>query len=274
MNETIVDFGDVSSILSIVLIAFIVCDTVGLVHRAGTIRLTGKFVLLLVMCTLIGLFNVRTDGCVLSLIFGGLLLILIVVFAPRVHRTLRDINEDSISGFGFFKFHSNTRRGQHRRVRGVIGTMYHTDSSVDSGRVNTLVIFRRRAVLNSVVSSNAIVSTGISPRVVNGVFCPNTPLRSKTTIFHSNEVYTTNYVLPLAPGRSVDDRLKAHRETSVNVDRRDSTIVIIMSRRAKTVSITCGNELHENVSSNSLQRVLVRRFIGPRRSRKGSGVGG
>ncbi len=190
-----------------------------------------------------------------------------IVFRPRLHEVLRHINEAGLSTSRLF---SRSRDVRTRDVSGVYGTT----NFVRRGGVNTLVIFRHRARLNRVVGANAVVSTISSISIIGGVFFPGSPLRSNTIVIHSNEVCTTNYVLPLDGTSLLGSSVNAHRHTTVNVDRGDSTIILIISRRANAVSVTRNNGVAQGCGSIATTTRLHHLLVGARGARGGASITG
>lgn len=257
------------SFLSVIIITIVVCLYIQVVERAETVRLTGNVIFVTLMCFIIGLLGVRTTATVFGAVFGGVVLVIIVLFTPRVEGVLRRVNGNATQG-GFGAVIRPNITIRLTNVRSYVRSAVRTYSSLDSAHANTLVIFRGRALLNGIVSDNALLGTGPSGTLVGGIFCPGAPLRSNTVIVEGNGVLTTNYVLPLAGGR-LGAHFNAHRHTTINLARRDSTVMIIISRRANSVSITEGNILADSVSSNRLESVLVDAFV-PDNSSSSSGV--
>lgn len=125
--------------------------------------------------------------------------------------------------------------------------------------INTLVIVRRGIPLSRVIHANRVVSTTVGRHLVRGVFFGGDPLRSKTVIVDGGHVGTTKYVLPISRSLGVPGRLNLHRQTTVNVSRRSSTRTVVISRRAKTVSITCHKRFCLHLGTRRLRDVLAGR---------------
>lgn len=174
-----------------------------------------------------------------------------MVFRPRLETKLRRVKE---AGFGFF---SGGDVDMSRRVfGGAVRRVMRTLCSLSERGVKTLVVLRERAGVKSVVGANADVSNTVSERLLVGVFVPGAPLRSKTIIVESTRVGTTTYFLPLARSGSLDGSLNAERETTMKMDRISSYVSLVMSRRAKSMSVTGTNGLCEGVSGREVVGVL------------------
>lgn len=125
--------------------------------------------------------------------------------------------------------------------------------------INTLVIVRRGLPLSSIIHAKRVVGTSVGRHLVRGVFFGGDPLRSKTVIVDGGHVGTTKYVLPISRGLSVPGRLKLERHTTVKVSRISSTRTVVMSRRAKNVSITCGKRFCLHLGTRRLRDLLAGR---------------
>ncbi len=244
-----------------------ICGYLGFVHSAEAVRLLGNLIVLMVVVRMDCFTGLRTMCCFLTGTVRLKLVTVLVIFRPRLEHNLRRLNEGNVNGV--FDFTKRCRR----RAEGAVATAIRTYQDVSGDHVNTLVIFRHASGLHRVVRANVSVGTGMDTRLVVGVFVPGAPLRSKTVVVEGGRVTSTAYFLPLARGRDLDGRLNAQRETNVNVSRRSSTIIIVMSRRAKEVSVTLSNRLRAGLAPSKLRRVLIRLLsTGGRRGPDGVGV--
>lgn len=206
------------------------------------------------------MLRVHLLNSVLSGLIDIKIVTLVIVFRRSVHQFLCRVNSRGDVHQLIHFFRSDGRDRGRTGGRAVVPVIL-TYVDVTGGCINTLVIVRQNIPLGSVVSANRRVSTGVGRHLVRGVFFGGSPLRSKTVIMDGGQVVTTNYVLPIDRGLSVPGRLKLHRHTTLNVSRDDSTVTIVISRRAKQVDITVGNRFGLQLSTRRLRDVLARRVL-------------
>lgn len=175
----------------------------------------------------------------LNSVFSGLIdikiLTLVILFRSRVEHFLLALNSRRRTDTLMHFLANGGGRGLRRSS---VVPVIVTYVDVKGRGMKTLVIVRHGMPLSSIVHANRVVSTGVGRQLVRGVFFGGDPLRSNTVMVDGGHVGTTKYVLPMSRGLSVPGRLKLHRQTTVNVSRISSTLTVVISRRAKTVSIT------------------------------------
>lgn len=115
------------------------------------------------------------------------------------------------------------------------------------------------------------VNKRIAGRLLVGVFVPGAPLRSKTIVVRSCGVTATTDCLPLSRDSFVPGRLKAERHTTVKLNRIDSTVAVVISRRANNIDVTRGADLLHRVDQSSFITCLASRLIIRRRRRGAAG---
>lgn len=178
-----------------------------------------------------------------------------MVFRPRLEGTLRRLKRGGFIS-GVVPFSSNERIRRHFGS-GAVGRLMGTYFSVNRIGAKTLVMVRRRVQLSRCIEANVGVSNVLADRLLVGVFRRGAPLRSKTIVIQKGHMMTTAYCLPLSSGVRLDGRLKAERETNINVDRTASSLAVVISRRAKRISITENNRLSEKLGDGRLHRMLI-----------------
>lgn len=180
---------------------------------------------------------------------------IVIVFRPRLEGILRRLKRGQVVT-SLVPFSTNGRIGREF-ASGAVDRLIGTYFSVKRIGAKTLVMVRRGRLLASCVEANVGLSTVLADRLLVGVFRRGAPLRSKTIVMERGEVITTAYCLPLSSGVRLDGRLKAQRETNIKVDRRASSIAVVMSRRANRMSMTRKKGLAENMGDTGLERVLI-----------------
>lgn len=194
----------------------------------------------------------------LNSVFGALvginILTLVMLFRSRVHHFLLALN--SRRRIGTLTHFFAKGGGRSLRRRSVVPIMV-TYVDVNGRGMNTLVIVRRGIPLSKMMHAKRVVGTSMGRHLVRGVFFGGDPLRSNTVMVDGGHVGTTKYVLPMSRGLSVPGRLKLHRHTTVKVSRRSSTRTVVMSRRAKSVSITCRKRFCLHLDTRRLRDLLA-----------------
>lgn len=179
----------------------------------------------------------------------------VIIFRPRLEQTLRGLKRGGLfDGVGPF---SGGGRGREFSSRALSDVM-ETYCTVKDMYAKTLVMMRRIVRLARCRVAKVRLSYGISSRILVGVFRRGAPLRSNTIVVEKSEVASTAYCLPLSSGVAVDGSLKAERHTTLKVDRIYSTLIVIISRRAKLISITSKKQLLQTVGTRRLQDRLDR----------------
>lgn len=154
-------------------------------------------------------------------------------------------------------FSGGGRSGRGRK--GFVTPIILTYVGVTGGGAKTLVYVRRSISLAICRRANRVFGTSTGTHLVRGVFFGGDPLRSNTVVVTSGHVGTTNYVLPITRGTGLPGSVKLHRHSNLKVSLRASTLMVVISRRHKGVSITRGNGVRIGIATRSLRRVLSKR---------------
>ena len=103
IKRAIISFNTLGDLLDVLLVAFVIYSGVKLIRETRAIQLAKGVILLAVVYFFVSLFNMETSKYILSLVFGNLLIILVIIFSPEIRHALESVGRSSVSNISLKK---------------------------------------------------------------------------------------------------------------------------------------------------------------------------
>ena len=102
IKRAIVSFNSIGDILDVLLVAFVIYSAIKLIKDTRAFQLVKGVVLLAAVYFLVSILNMEASKYLLSLLFGNLLIILVIIFSPEIRHALESVGRSSVSNINIF----------------------------------------------------------------------------------------------------------------------------------------------------------------------------
>ena len=93
------------------------------------------------------------------------------------------------------------------------------------------------------------------------MFVPNTPLHDGAVIISNNRIVSAACILPLADDKSISKKLGTRHRAAIGMSKESDAIVVVVSEETGKVSIAKDGTLIEDVTDETLKRILLKHVV-------------
>ena len=117
IKRAIISFNTLGDLLDVLLVAFVIYSGVKLIRETRAIQLAKGVILLAIVYFFVSLFNMETSKYILSLVFGNLLIILVIIFSPEIRHALESVGRSSVSNISLLNFKKRDEQEQEEIIK-------------------------------------------------------------------------------------------------------------------------------------------------------------
>ena len=102
IKKAIVSFNSIGDIFDVLLVAFVIYSAIKLIKDTRAFQLVKGVILLAAVYFVVSLLDMEASKYLLSLLFGNLLIILVIIFSPEIRHALESVGRSSVSNINIF----------------------------------------------------------------------------------------------------------------------------------------------------------------------------
>lgn len=243
----IIEQFDGSSVIDVLLIAFVIFWTVRLLTgtRAMT-QLRGALLLLLIAVLLGRMFDLTVVNFLVRNSFTALLIGAAIIFQPELRRALDRIGRTGLQGW---------LKGP--RYAEVIDSIVRATTQMSRERHGGLFVIERETGLQDVIETGIPVDARVSPELLAGIFFPNSPLHDMAVVLRGDRVVAASCVLPLASELPRDGRgLGTRHRAAIGITEQTDALSVVVSEETGDITVGLGGRLTHVADERRLRAVL------------------
>ena len=123
IKRAIFSFNSIGDILDVLLVAFVIYSAIKLIKDTRAFQLVKGVILLALGYFIVSLLNMEASKYLLSLLFGNLLIILVIIFSPEIRHALESVGRSSVSNIGIFNLKNRDESAIQESVKGAINSV-------------------------------------------------------------------------------------------------------------------------------------------------------
>ncbi len=217
--------------------------------------LRGLLILLLGLVFLVGAFELRALGWILSNALTVLVIAIPIVFQPELRRALEQIGR---GGLVFKRQLPEDHRSQ------VIDEICRTAERLSERRHGALIVLQRESNLDEFMRTGVRIDSVVNAELLLTIFWPKTELHDGAVIIdRDGRVASAAAVLPLTASRNLPDKKMGTRHrASLGISEVTDAICVVVSEETGKIAITNDGRMVSRLDAERFRAILWA-FYGP-----------
>ncbi len=260
-KRAIFSFNTLGDLLDIILVAFVIYSGIKLIRETRAIQLAKGVILLAVVYFLVSLLDMETSKFLLGLLFGNLLIILVIIFAPEIRHALESVGRSSVSNINLFNLKNRDEAATQENVKNSINAVCRACSDMSDKQIGALIVLEKDTKLGEIAKTGTEVDAKVTTELICNIFYPKAPMHDGATIIKEGRVVAAGCILPLTGHSGISSDLGTRHRAGIGMSESSDAIVVIVSEETGAISVAEKGRLTRNISGGDLREMLTKNFI-------------
>lgn len=184
-------------------------------------------------------------------ILGLLAIFLIVVFQPELRQAMIRLGQTRFFG------------KRNPRVMKLADAITEAVEFLSKNQFGALIVIERDVRLGGLVEGGVQLDAVISPRLLQTIFWPNSPLHDLAVVIRGDRVIASSVQLPLAETGEVAMRLGSRHRAAVGVTIESDALVVVVSEETGKARLAEFGALSAPIPLDEFKQKLLERLHAP-----------
>lgn len=256
IKRAILSFNTVGDLLDIILVAFVIYSGIKLIRETRAIQLAKGVLLLFAVYFFVSLFNMETSKYILSLIFGNLLIILVIIFSPEIRHALESVGRSSVSNISLLNFKNRDEVEEQEKIQKTINAVCKACAEMRDKKIGSLIVFERETKLGEIAKTGTMVDAIVTTEMICNIFFPKAPMHDGAVIIKDGRVVSAGCILPLTSHQGISSDLGTRHRAAIGMSESSDAIVVVVSEETGTISVAKRGKLNRGISDGDLREIL------------------
>lgn len=261
IKRAIVSFNSLSDILDVLLVAFVIYSAIKLIRDTRAFQLVKGVVLLAAVYFMVTIFNMEASKYLLSLLFGNLLIILVIIFSPEIRHALESVGRSSVSNISLFNLKNRDESAIQESIKDSINSVCKACGDLSDKQIGALIVFEKDTMLGEIAKTGTMLDATVTTELICNIFFPKAPMHDGAVIVKDGRVVSAGCILPLTGKNDLSSELGTRHRAAVGMTESSDALVVVVSEETGQISIAEKGRLNRNISDGDLREILSRSFI-------------
>ena len=261
IKRAIFSFNSIGDILDVLLVAFVIYSAIKLIKDTRAFQLVKGVLLLAAVYFIVSLLNMEASKYLLSLLFGNLLIILVIIFSPEIRNALESVGRSSVSNFNIFNFKNRDETAIQESVKESINSVCRACSDMSDKQIGALIVFEKDTMLGEIAKTGTALDASVTPELICNIFFPKAPMHDGAVVIKDGRVVSAGCILPLTGHNNLSSELGTRHRAAVGMSETSDAIVVVVSEETGMISVAEKGILNRNISAGDLREILTKSFI-------------
>ncbi len=262
VKNAFLSFNTIGDLLDVVLVAFVIYSAIKLIRETRAIQLAKGVILLAVVYFIVSILDMETSKFILSLVFGNLLIILVIIFSPEIRHALESVGRSSVSNINIFNLKNRDENQVQEMIKNSINSVCRACSDMSDKQIGALIVLERETKLGEITKTGTVLDAEVTTELICNIFFPKAPMHDGAVIIKEGRVLAAGCILPLT-GRNnnVSSELGTRHRAAIGMSESSDAIVVIVSEETGAISVAEKGRLQRNISGGDLRELLTKTFV-------------
>lgn len=261
IKRAIVSFNSIGDILDVLLVAFVIYSAIKLIKDTRAFQLVKGVVLLAAVYFLVSILNMEASKYLLSLLFGNLLIILVIIFSPEIRHALESVGRSSVSNINIFNLKNRDESAIQESVKESINSVCKACSDLSDKQTGALIVFEKDTMLGEISKTGTLLDAAVTNELICNIFFPKAPMHDGAVIIKDGRVVSAGCILPLTAKNDVSSELGTRHRAAIGMSESSDALVVVVSEETGQISVAEKGILKRNISDGDLREILIKAFI-------------
>ena len=241
----------ITDILDILIIAYMVYRLLGLVRRNNATRVL-KGVLLILLVLWISSYGLRGLNYLLSHILEWGIVALIILFQPEIRRLLEQMGSSQWKIMSIF----SKPAVDEETLTAAISQTVQACGDMSRSRTGALIVFERQNQLDEILRSGTKLDAQVSSELLKNIFFVKAPIHDGAVIIRSGRVLGAGCMLPLSRNVNLSKDLGMRHRAGIGMSENSDAVVVLVSEETGAISVAVGGMLKRHLMTETLEQLL------------------
>lgn len=260
IKRALFSFDGIIDLLDVILVAFVIYAAVKLIRGTRAFQLAKGVVVLAVVYLFVTLLEMKASEFILNFIFGNLLMILVVIFAPELRHALERMGRGSATISNILNFKNKDESEIQENIKHSINSVCRACAEMSDNKVGALIVFEKDALLGEISKTGTYIDASVTTELIGNIFFPKAPLHDGAVIIKDGRVVSAGCILPLT-NNLLSKELGTRHRAAVGMSESSDAIVVVVSEETGSISVAQNGTLTRKISDGDLREVLMKNFI-------------
>jgi len=217
--------------------------------QAGTV-LRGIAIMIVGVAVLTSVTQLPAISWILQTILPALLIVVPVVFAPEIRRTLERVGRAD-----FFR-----RASPATEVPMYIQAVVAAAKRLSERRHGALLVIERDVGLDDFSSTGLRLDAEVSTELLLQIFYPNTPMHDGAVILRRERLLAAGCVVPLSSGNTLaasERRMGLRHRAALGISEVSDAVAVVVSEETGILSVAHNGRMIRRLDPQRLQNILL-----------------
>lgn len=260
IKRALFSFDGIVDLLDVILVASVIYASVKLIRGTRAFQLVKGVIVLAVVYLVATLFEMEASEFILNFIFGNLLMILVVIFAPELRHALEKMGRGSATISNIFNFKNKDENELQENIKKSINSVCRACADMSDKKVGALIVFEKDTLLGEISKTGTYIDAAVTTELIGNIFFPKAPLHDGAVIIKDGRVVSASCILPLT-NNLLSRELGTRHRAAVGMSESSDAIVVVVSEETGSISYAQNGSLTRKISDGDLREVLMKNFI-------------
>lgn len=260
VKRALLSFNGISDLLDVLLVAFVIYSAIKLIRETRAFQLAKGVLLLAVIYLIVTLFEMQASEFILSFIFGNLLMILVVIFAPELRHALESMGRSSVSIFNILNFKNKDETELQENIKSSINSVCRACTDMSDKQIGALIVFEKETLLGEISKTGTQLDAKVTTELIGNIFFPKAPMHDGAAIIKDGRVISAGCILPLTSNTQLSSELGTRHRAAIGMSESSDAIVVVVSEETGAISVAEKGHLKRNISVGDLREILTKNF--------------
>ena len=183
-------------------------------------------------------------------------IILIVVFAPELRRSLEQLGTNK-----FRSFFGIASKSLENKTKETVYMVAIAATEMAKKKTGALIVLERDIKIQDIISTGIAINSEVSPQLLCNIFVPNTPLHDGAVIISDNKIAAAACMLPLSDDTEISKEFGTRHRAAIGASKNSDSIVVVVSEETGKISIAKDGTLIVDVKEEALKKVLLKNML-------------
>jgi diadenylate cyclase len=261
IKRAIISFNSVGDILDVILVAFVIYSTIKLIKDTRAFQLVKGVLLLAAVYFVVSLLNMEASKYLLSLLFGNLFIILVIIFSPEIRHALESVGRSSVSNINLFNLKNRDETAIQEFVKESINSVSRACSDLSDKQIGALIVFEKDTMLGEITKTGTPLDASVTPELICNIFFPKAPMHDGAVVIKEGRVVSAGCILPLTGDNNLSSELGTRHRAAIGMSETSDAVVVVVSEETGMISVAEKGTLKRDISAGELRERLTKSFI-------------
>lgn len=261
IKRAIFSFNSIGDILDVVLVTFVIYSAIKFIRDKRAFQLVKGVIILAFGYFIVSLLNMEVSKYLLSLLFGNLLIILVIIFSPEIRNVLENVGSRSVSNINIFNFKNRDESKIQESIKSAINAVSRACSDMSDKQIGALIVFEKDTLLGDITKTGTAIDATVTPELISNIFFPKAPMHDGAVVIKDGRVVSAGCILPLTARNNLSSELGTRHRAAVGMTENTDAVVVVVSEETGMISIAEGGKLKRDISAGDLREILTSTFI-------------